>query len=31
VPVTVWLAVTITLYSGVEYLLAAGRWFAQGH
>lgn len=29
-PVTVWLAVAITLYSGIEYLLAARRWLGQG-
>jgi CDP-diacylglycerol--glycerol-3-phosphate 3-phosphatidyltransferase len=29
-PVTVWLAVAVTLYSGVEYLLAARRWLGQG-
>lgn len=29
-PVAVWAAVAITVYSGVEYLVAASRWFARG-
>jgi CDP-diacylglycerol--glycerol-3-phosphate 3-phosphatidyltransferase len=29
-PVAAWAAVAITVYSGVEYLWAASRWFAEG-